>query len=292
MKSIFRYPGGKSSLRARIMSLAPAHFAEYREPFVGGGWVFFGIPKGKRRWINDKDVALMAVYRALRDDPVRFIRACQEIKPLEAGEGNERLKAVFGQFAKDGNMDLALRYYFLHRITFGGLPSRIRYGAVHPSNPEGWNIVAEDRLWQAAGLLCNVNITADDYLPLLRAPGDDAWIYCDPPYYVNNRLGKHSQVYAHVFSEEQHVLFAEHVRACPHKVLVTYDGEEPFIRGLYSDSRFRLHTEDVVYVLRSGEKRNAKELLITNYDPPQGEDRIARNAAAGAGHLLSLTACG
>jgi DNA adenine methylase len=290
MKSIFRYPGGKSGLRAKIMRLAPAHFTEYREPFVGGGWVFFGIPKGKRRWINDKDEALMAVYRALRDDPVKFIRACQQIKPLEVGEGNERLKAFFDQFAKDEGMDPALRYYFLHRITFGGLPSRIRYGAVHPSNPEGWNIVADDRLWQAAGLLCNVKITDGDYLPLLQAPGDDVWIYCDPPYYVNNRLGKHSQVYAHVFSEEQHVLFAEHVRACPHKVLVTYDGEEPFIRRLYSDSRFRLHTEEVVYVLRSGEKRNAKELLITNYDPPQDEDRITGNTADDAGNLLSLTA--
>src|SRR5262245_55045710 len=114
MKSIFRYPGGKSRLRARIMSLAPARFAEYREPFVGGGWVFFGIPKGKRCWINDKDESLIAVYRALRDDSVKFIRACQEIKPLEAGEGYERLKAVFDQFAKNQNMDPALRYYFLN----------------------------------------------------------------------------------------------------------------------------------------------------------------------------------
>jgi DNA adenine methylase len=291
MKSIFRYPGGKSRLRARIMSLAPARFAEYREPFVGGGWVFFGIPKGKRRWINDKDQSLMAVYRALRDDPVKFIRACQQIKPLEAGEGYERLKAVFDQFAKDQNMDPALRYYFLNRTTFGGLPSRIHYGGVHPSNPEAWNVVTTDRLWQAAGLLWNVNITAGDYLPLLQAPGDDVWIYCDPPYYVNSRLPKGRQVYAHVFSKEQHVLFAEHVRACPHKVLVTYDGEEPFIRNLYSDSRFRLHTEDVLYVLRS-KKRNAKELLITNYDPPQDEDRLTRNTADHPGSFLSLSACG
>jgi DNA adenine methylase len=178
------------------------------------------------------------------------------------------LKAVFDQFAKDENMDLALRYYFLHRTTFGGLPSRIHSGAVHHSNPEGWNIVKTDLLWQAAGLLWNVNITAGDYLSLLQAPGDDVWVYCDPPYYVNTRLPKGSQVYAHVFSEEQHVLFAEHVKACPHKVLVTYDGEEPFIRGLYSESRFRIYTENVVYVLRSGDKMNARELLITNYDPP------------------------
>jgi hypothetical protein len=72
---------------------------------------------------------------------------------------------------------------------------------------------------------------------------------------------------------------------------VTYDGEEPFIRGLYADSRFRTYTEDVVYVLRSGEKLNAKELLITNYDPPQDEDPITRHTADHPGTCLSLSAC-
>lgn len=33
---IFRYPGAKTRFRKAIMSLAPAHYTEFREPFVGG----------------------------------------------------------------------------------------------------------------------------------------------------------------------------------------------------------------------------------------------------------------
>lgn len=39
MLSIFRYPGGKSKVRSRILNLAPETYAKYREPFVGGGGV-------------------------------------------------------------------------------------------------------------------------------------------------------------------------------------------------------------------------------------------------------------
>jgi DNA adenine methylase len=268
MKSIFRYPGGKSGLRAKIMSLAPARFAEYREPFVGGGWVFFAIPKGKRRWINDKDEGLMAVYRALRDEPATFIRECQQVKPLEIGEAKRRLKAVFDQFVQGGNVAPALRFLFLNRTALGGrvnyeMPSRMAF-----AHPEGWNIVTTDRLWQAAGLLCQVQITTGDYLPLLRAPGEGVWLYCDPPYFCNNRVARGARQYRHIFTREQHAQFAQHVGACSHNVLVSYD-DDPFIRNLYSGSGFRISPIRVRYRMGDGRRRQGKELLISNYDPPR-----------------------
>ncbi len=266
MKSLFRYPGGKAKLREKIIRYAPRYYAEYREPFVGGGHVFFGINPSKRRWINDKDEALMSVYLALRDRPRAFIRACQAIAPLRDGEGHKQLRAVFYQFADDMNMDPALRYYFLHRTTYGGLPARIHQGSVHCSNPAGWDIVQTDRLLRAGTLLRDVKITVGDYLEVLQAPGKDVWVFADPPYYVNNQRPRGWQLYRDVFSEEQHVQLAEQIRLCPHRVLVSYDGDEPLIRELYCRPGFHVFTEDVVYVLRSGRKRAATELFITNYD--------------------------
>lgn len=48
MQSIFRYPGGKSrsSAQQKILRFAPENYAEYREPFVGGGGIFFAVDEG------------------------------------------------------------------------------------------------------------------------------------------------------------------------------------------------------------------------------------------------------
>jgi len=179
---IFRYPGCKARLRKAIMSLAPARFTEYREPFVGGGAVFFGIRKDVRRWINDMDPALMAVYLALRDRREPFIEACRAIKPLEEDESPERLQAVFHLFVEDRDMDPALRYFFLSRTAWGGVPYRL-HRTPFCAAAELWNIVESDRLDRAGEFLQRVTITVGDYIPLLKAPGEGVWVYADPPYY-------------------------------------------------------------------------------------------------------------
>jgi site-specific DNA-adenine methylase len=47
IKMIFRYPGGKFRLSKQIIKYFP-DFEEYREPFCGGGSIFFTIPTDKR----------------------------------------------------------------------------------------------------------------------------------------------------------------------------------------------------------------------------------------------------
>jgi DNA adenine methylase len=258
---ICRYPGGKARFRQAILSVAPARYTEYREALVGGGAVFFGIDKKLPRWINDKDGSLVEVYLALRDRPAQFIESCREIKPLEEDEGPERLQAVFDQFVKDTDMDPALRYYFLNRVSWGGIPTH-SHQSLSFSTPENWNVVMSDRLWQAAALLEGVKITHGDYLPVLQAPGEGVWVYCDPSYYVNNELPKGGRLYRHTFTEEQHIAFAQHVSECPHKVVISYD-DHPFIHDLYAGRKFRIFvTEPVRYQLS---RKEVRELIITNY---------------------------
>jgi len=91
---IFRFPGGKSkkSVRERILAKAPKGFHEnynewaFREPFIGGGGIFFGIPLTVSRWINDVDINLISVYKALKERPQEFIDACRNIEPAKKDE--------------------------------------------------------------------------------------------------------------------------------------------------------------------------------------------------------------
>jgi len=192
-KSIFRYPGGKAKVQKKILARAPKSFSEYREPFVGGGGIFFGIdPVGKRRWINDMHPGLIAVYKSLRDRPIEFIKMCKDIPAHQRGESevstkekgkkyNKRLGKIFEFVKLNESYDQAFRYFFLNRTVWMGrinydIPSRLYY-----SVPEGWDIVKTDRLEQAAVHVVGTVITCGDYLPLLEAPGEDVWIYCFAP---------------------------------------------------------------------------------------------------------------
>jgi len=85
---IFRYPGGKSkkSIQEKILKYFPEEYEEFRDCMVGGGGIFFAIPKDKKRWINDLNSDLMLVYSALKERPEEFISKCREIAPQKDGE--------------------------------------------------------------------------------------------------------------------------------------------------------------------------------------------------------------
>jgi site-specific DNA-adenine methylase len=171
------------------------------------------------------------------------------------------LQAIFDEFLKDPTLDPALRYYFINRTCWGGVPSLIHNRPTF-RHAKGWRIVQGERLWRAAGLLQGVRITAGDYLPLLRAPGEGVWIYCDPSYFINNEVPKSSWLYRFTFTEEQHVAFAMHVKECPHQVAISY-ADHPFVRALYADPRFRIFVTDPMRYQLSG--KEVRELIITNY---------------------------
>ena len=63
--SPLRYPGGKSNVAGLLRYYRPLRAVEYREPFVGGGSMFFELGFCfERAWLNDLHPGLMAVYEA------------------------------------------------------------------------------------------------------------------------------------------------------------------------------------------------------------------------------------
>lgn len=285
MQSIFRYPGGKTrkNVREKILKYMPSDIQEYREPFVGGGGIFFSIDKSIKRWINDKDENLIQVYLALRDRAAEFISKCREISPAEEGEPlysvpkgkaqyNLRLKQYFDFFANNKQCDQALRYFFINRTVWGGRVNYSLKSRLYYSVPEGWNIIKGDKLEQAANHLENVNITSTSYEDVLLEPSDQkCWIYCDPPYLVNSNFSKTSQLYRHNFNLEDHYRFADTIKQSKHKICISYDGGYDLLKSLYKD--FNIHEENWTYCGTSSakslsvkkSKKNGKELIITNY---------------------------
>ena len=280
---IYRYPGGKSkaNVRERIFKYFPYSYEEMRIPFVGGGGIFFHVSPSKKRWINDLDVDLMSVYKALRDRPEDFISKCREI-PLHTEEEvtedvcggrkvyNHRMKDIFDRFAHDEEMDQALRYFFVNRTVWSGRVNYLKESRLYFSNPPGWSIVKTDKLHKAARILQGVKITSDSYEESLSSKGNDVLIYIDPPYFVNTELDENSKLYRHNFTVADHRKLAENIKKCNHRFIISYDDDkEGFIRSLYDG--FNLYQEEWSYSGTSSGKNQSKtkkvgkELIITNF---------------------------
>lgn len=264
MTNIFRYPGGKSktSIRKIILQYKPDIIDEYREPFVGGGGIFFCIDPEKKRWINDVNKKLISVYLSLRDSSKEFIEKCRQIDPKS---DISFLEKTFNEFKKNEDMDQSLRYFYINRTVWGGrvtfkkkLESRLYF-----SNPEGWKIVSTRALAEAAEILKGTIITSGDYSKLLEEDGNNVWIYIDPPYVVNTELPESSQLYEFNFTLEDHISLKNNLSKCKHKWCLSYDNH-PLIIDLYKE--FYIYYHSWKYCGSSLDKKdNGKEVVITNY---------------------------
>jgi DNA adenine methylase len=71
---LFRYPGGKFyAIKLLSKFWEGIEHEEYREPFVGGGSVFFSKQKVDTNWLNDIDKELISVYKAFKATKSRNI---------------------------------------------------------------------------------------------------------------------------------------------------------------------------------------------------------------------------
>ncbi len=82
-KSPLRYPGGKSRALKQILPLIPVNISEFREPFVGGGSVFFAIQnlfqdRIKSCWINDLNYDLYCFWKQVRDNGSNLVEVLTE----------------------------------------------------------------------------------------------------------------------------------------------------------------------------------------------------------------------
>ncbi len=281
MRSILRYPGGKTKARVRklILDHAPNGYREYREPFVGGGGIFFSVSSEHPRWINDINNGLIEVYLALRDRPEEFVKHCKAVKPARADEPlvyptpgssgkkyNKRLKEQFDAVKLNNDGDQAFRYFFVNRTVWSGRVDYERKSRLYFSNPEGWDIVATRRLDDAAEHVKGTKITCGDYEELLSKPGDAVWIYCDPPYMRETTLSVNDKLYAYSFELDDHERFARLARECKHKLCISYD-DHPYVRSLFKG--FTIIPQQWIYCGTSNSKKAVgKELLILNYPNP------------------------
>ena len=272
-KSPLRYPGGKSRALKQILPHVPLNISEFREPFVGGGSVFFAIrslfqDRIKSYWINDLNYDLYCFWKEVRDNVPDLVATLRKTHTTTS-DGRalfEELAQAKDQLNQNRNalceFQRAVRFFVLNRITFSGTVDSGGYS--QSAYEKRFTDSSIERVKSISPYLSGTKITNGDYTEILFQEGDNVFIFLDPPYWKATE-SKLYGVRGTLHTTFDHAQFAENMRKCQHKWLITYD-DSPVIRNLFAFAEIQEWT--LQYGMNNYRKTSAakgNELFIKNY---------------------------
>lgn len=254
----FRWPGGKYYAIKQLRAFWENHnHTEYREPFFGGGSVFFAKDKVKYNWINDIDQDLINTLKIIQEKESRLALANMYQNEYEATVENY---AIVKSMSPKTDIERAYKYYYLNRTSYSGKMKNPSWG-YRPKRslpPRRWH----ERILPCGEKLENVKITSIDFSEvMLTESKNKVLMFLDPPYY-------NAHHYVHSFKIEDHVRLAEICKQTKHDFFLTYDDCRE-IRELYRWAN--IYDLKFYYRLDNSKDNDDKrqigsELVITNYE--------------------------
>ncbi|MGI9056549.1 MAG: DNA adenine methylase [Pyrinomonadaceae bacterium] len=269
IKSPLRYPGGKSRVAEKIASLVPP-FEEYREPFVGGGSVFFALKQkfpAKKFWINDIYTELANFWRQNQTNSKKVLQQISEWK-AEFQDGKKLFYYLRENKKSFDEIKQAAAFFVFNRVTFSGTTEAGGFSV--QAFEKRFTASSIERLSKISPVLNSVKITNFDYQEVINADGKNVFLFLDPPYFSATKsalYGKNGSLH----KSFDHERFAEVLKNCPHRWFLTYDNS-PFIRELFSFAN--ITNWDLTYGMRNVTKssnQSENELIISNYDLSETE---------------------
>ena len=293
MNSFIAWVGGKKALRKLIYTMFPVQFDRYIEVFGGGGWVLFGKPPNLKRKLevyNDYNSNLANLFYCVKNrtcafllelgflpinsrDEFSMIRTFLEKQEpdttflqeeLTLAEQNlsppdyEEIRAILLENAQMTDVKRAAAFFKLIRYSYG---SGCTSFGCQPFDVRK----CFDAIWQASHRLSETVIENKDFEALIRQyDRDNAFFYCDPPYYETEG---HYEV---VFRKEDHRRLRDTLKACRGTWMVSYNDCD-FIRELYDGYYITAVTRLNNLAQRYEGGCEFPEVIITNYDPKEME---------------------
>ncbi|MDD4236925.1 MAG: DNA adenine methylase [Bacteroidales bacterium] len=263
IKSPLRYPGGKSRAVKLISQIIP-EFDEFREPFLGGGSIFIYAKQrypNKKFWVNDIYLELFKFWEIAQNDVNLLIKKIYEWRnrfPV----GKELHRFLNENLNNFNDLERATAFFIYNRITFSG--TSLSGGYSEHAFTGRFTESSIQRLKPFATVINGSTITNLDYEDLVKSKGKNVFIFLDPPYYSAKKsalYGKNGNLH----KSFDHKRFADTMKNCKHKWLITYDDSE-YIRELFSFAN--IISWDLTYGMRNvsaGSNQNGKELFISNY---------------------------
>lgn len=270
-KPIFKWAGNKYRLLPILLPIigTPKSLCE---PFGGSLSLSLNV-QSSHYTLNDINKDLVGVYKALMDNPERFIEDCQ---PLFAASGNSKrryieLRETYN--CSEDCYDRAVLFVYLNRHCFNGLTRYSKKGKFNvpfgrynkPYFPEKEMIAFSNYFKSRPFSLLSVDFTDDS---LYTNSQEGSVIFFDPPYVPASQTSNFTDYASEGFTLSQHQKLTElalSLKAKGAKVVITNSDCE-VTRDLYSSSEIMsLEVPRTISAKASG-RTKAKELIAV-FDP-------------------------
>ena len=283
--------GGKSKLLWLIQKLAPPWYPRFIDVFGGSGTVTLDRPikKGCLEIYNDYNSDLTNLFCCVKNRTMALLKELGFL-PLNARDDFNVLYKFFNKESftddyLDEELELtqvylmppqrdAIEKLMLERSQRGDVCRAADYFKLIRYSFSGGGKAFAGRscdirrffylIWECSRRLANVVIENKDFESLiLQYDRDNAFFYCDPPYY------EAEDCYAVEFPKTDHQRLHDVLISCKGYVMVSYN-YCPYIIGLYKEF-YIFYTKRHNSMSQTADSEY-EELIITNYDPRKTGD--------------------
>lgn len=211
-----------SNLSQWILTHFPENHMDmtYIEPFCGGANLLLSKKKSKIEIINDLDINVINIYRALRDEPKEFIRRLNLCKYCEEtfNRACKKLKLPIEDY-----LDHALNEFIATRMSKSGMKKAFAWNkTLQTTNPKDVNawLSSVKSLPELAERLKEVFIFNKSAIEIIQAfNGPNTLVYCDPPYLHEARVSK--TVYSSEMPTDDHIELSHILNNFDGKVIIS-----------------------------------------------------------------------
>jgi DNA adenine methylase len=258
--------GGKFYLSEWVVENFPEGYEEmfYCEPFCAGASVFLNKNPSTKEVLSDIDGGVIAVFRALRDEPQEFINRIAQTRYTESTfkTAQNRSEKPFDRY-----IDRAVNEYVLRRMSRGGMrktwawSERTRGGK--PGDVNAWETMVAT-LPLIAERVKNAVVLEADFAEVIKAlDGGETLFYLDPPYLHSTRSEGSTKVYKNELSVAAHLEMLALANDAKGRVIISGYPSPLYDKNLGNWRRIK--KEIVNHSSQSKTKERRVECLWCNY---------------------------
>ena len=297
MKPFVKWAGGKTRLLKEIERRLPTDFntwedVVYVEPFVGGGSVLFHMLKKhnniSKAVINDINPVLMHAYQKIKQAPMSIMDTLvalrNEYNSISTDKAREefyyRVRKTFNEMRFEDEQKVAF-FIFLNHTCFNGLYRETRSGDfnVPHGRYKSPSIFEEENIMTLHKALQKVEINCGDFAEIWNSlENNPTFIYIDPPYRpISKQVTMFTLYDKSGFTDFDQLRLKEICdifgnRGC--RIMLSnsdsYDEDISYFENLYNNG-YHISRIEVTRMINpyNSKNRKPKEVIITNYQPPQ-----------------------
>lgn len=268
IRPVVKIHGGKSYLVEWLIENFPEKYEEmtYCEPFCGGGSVLLNKQRSAQEVVNDLDVGLANIFKAIRDEPKEFVGRLRKVKYSEA-TFLRALKHNEGPF--DDYLDHAVNEYITRRMSRGGLKKAFSWSerkrGGKPGDENAWLTMLK-QLPKISERLQNVTICTSDFRQVVKVwDEENTFIYLDPTYLPSTRSKGATQAYSHEMTVDDHVALLNLIKNARAKVMISGYYSPLYAKNL-DKTTWRYKKKDIANHSGQGKtKERRTEYIWINY---------------------------